>query len=112
VDFSAGTMQVPHTYNPIDGLTAPKDRDTRTVYLTSEAEQVFGDRLAQIGNAPEAGLVFQAPRSGAYIDVHYLRRIVQQAMRAASIPQVDAQSGRPRKPLHSLHRGRRRHPEG
>lgn len=102
VNLSSGTMQIRHTYNPVDGLTAPKDRDTRTVYLTPEAEQVFADRLGDLGDAPEAGIAFPAPRSGSYIDVHYLRRIVQDAMSEAGIPQVDAQSGRPRKPLHSL----------
>jgi integrase len=102
VNLTAGTIRIRHTYNPVDGLTAPKDRESRTVYLIPEAEQVFGEWLGELGDAPEAGLVFPAPRSGAYIDVHYLRRIVQDAMAAAGIPQIDSQTGRPRKPLHGL----------
>ena len=97
VDICAGTVQIRHTYNPIDGLTAPKDHDVRTVYLTPEAEQVFGDWLAEVGAAPETGIIFPAPRSRGYIDLHYLRRIVTEAMKAAGIPQVDVHSGRSRK---------------
>jgi integrase len=102
VDIAAGEVKIRHTYNAVDGLTAPKDRDARTVYLTPDAGQVFADWLAEIRDAPETGCVFPAPRSGAHVDVHYLRRIIENAMTAAGIPKVDAPSGRPRKPLHSL----------
>jgi integrase len=102
VNLSAGSMRIEHTYNPVDGLTPPKDRDPRTVYLTTEADQVFADWLEHIGDAPETGLVFPAPRSCSYLDVDYVRRIIEKAIAAAGIPKVDEQSGRPRKPLHSL----------
>jgi integrase len=101
VDLTGGTVKIRHTYNTVDGLTTPKDRDERDIYLTPGAEQVFADWLGTAG-VEASGLVFRAPRSKGFVDVHYLRKLVLAAMTTAGIEKIDAQSGRPRKPLHSL----------
>jgi integrase len=100
VDLSAGTVRIRHTYDPVDGLTAPKDRDERDVYLTAEAQQVLADWIAEVG-VHSSGLVFPAPRSGGYVNADYLRKLVLAAWKPAGIQKIDPQSGRPRKPLHS-----------
>jgi hypothetical protein len=62
-----------------------------------------GDRTAQRTLLLETGSALLrtvlAVLGGASPD---LEDVFQEAMTAASIPQLDAQSGRPRKPLHSL----------
>lgn len=101
VNLAEKTLRVRHTYNPVDGLTAPKDRDERTVYLTPEAETVFADWMK--GKAVQTdGIVFPAPRSGGYVNLDYLRKIVAAAAKTAGIDKADERTGRPRKPLHSL----------
>lgn len=101
IDLGANKLRVMHTYNWADGLTLPKDREQRTVYLTGEAEQVFADWL-EVAGAHEAGIVFPAPRSRTYVSATYLGAVVRAAIATAGIPKLDAASGRPRKPLHSL----------
>ena len=101
VSLTAGTLTIEHTYNQVDGLTSPKDGETRTVYLTPRAMRAFAWWTRRTG-VKEEGLVFPAPRSGGYLNDDYLRKIVDAAMKIAGIPKVDPQSGRPRKPLHSL----------
>lgn len=101
VNLSAGKVTIEHTYNQVDGLTTPKDRDARDVYLTAAAHQVFADLLNRAG-VQTTGLVFPAPRSGDHLNVDYLRKVILSAMKAAGIVKLDERSGRPRKPLHSL----------
>jgi integrase len=101
VDLSSGKLYVRHTYNWTDGLTSPKDRDQRTVYLTPEAQQVLGDWI-KLAGVHEQGVMFPAPRSRNYVSATYLGAVVRDAIAAAGIPTLDAASGRPRKPLHSL----------
>ncbi len=101
IDLTAGTLRVKHTYNWADGLTTPKDREQRTIHLTTEAEQVFANWL-EVAGVHETGIVFPAPRSRTYVSATYLGSVVRSAIAAAGIPTLDAASGRPRKPLHSL----------
>jgi integrase len=51
--------------------------------------------------APEIGAFPSKARSGEYLNADYLRKIVLAAMKAEGVPTIDAQSRRPRKPLHS-----------
>ena len=96
VNLAEGKIRIRHTYDAVDGLTAPKDRDTRHVYLTQAAQDAFGTWIDEV-----SGRVFTAPRSGEYLNADYLRKIVLAAMNAEGVPTFDAQSRRPRKPLHS-----------
>jgi integrase len=101
VDLSGGKITIRHHYDAVDGLTLPKDRDARDVYLTPRATRVLGAWIRRVG-VHEAGLVFAAPRSGGHVNADYLRKIILDAMSTAGIAKLDPQSGRPRKPLHSL----------
>jgi integrase len=101
VNLTDGTVTIEHTYNPADGLIVPKDRDARTIYLTESGVAAFGAWLEEVG-ARETGLVFQAPRSESYVNDDFLRKLVNKAIKSAGIPKLDARSGRPRKPFHSL----------
>ena len=100
VNLADGKIRIRHTYDAVDGLTAPKDRDTRDVYLTPAAQGGFADWIEEVG-VRDSGRVFSAPRSGEYVNADYLRKIILKAMKDNSVPTMDAQSGRPRKPLHS-----------
>jgi integrase len=42
-------LEVRHTWNDVDGLTAPKDRDHRTVYLTPQALEVLEEWATRQG---------------------------------------------------------------
>ena len=100
VNLTAGKVKIRHTFSG-GVLTTPKDRDARDVYLTPRAMRIFAAWVRRVG-AHEFGLVFPAPRSGGYINADYLRKLILEAMGTAGIEKVDEQSGRPRKPLHSL----------
>jgi integrase len=100
VNMTDGKIRIRHTYDAVDGLTPPKDRDARNVYLTLAGQEAFGDWIEEVG-VRDTGRVFTAPRSGEYLNADYLRKIVLAAMTAEGVPKIDAQSGRPRKPLHS-----------
>jgi integrase len=100
VDLLGGKLEILHTYGP-DGLTIPKDSETRTVYLTARALRAFAWWTRRTG-VRETGPVFATP-AGSYIDDRQLRRIVERAINAAGIPKVNPEvSRRPRKTLHSL----------
>jgi integrase len=102
VKLADGTLRIRHTYDPVAGTkVAPKDNDERTVYLTPEAQQVFAEWVREAG-VHDSGLVFPAPRSKAFLNVDYVRKLVNVALTQAGVPKVDPMSGRPRKPFHSL----------
>jgi integrase len=101
VDLIGGKITIQHTYSPLGGLTVPKDSEPRDVYLTPRAARVFDKWVRRVGVEKE-GIVFPAPRSGGYVNADYLRKLILAAMTTAGIAKVDPQSGRPRKPLHSL----------
>ncbi len=107
VSLSEKRMEIRHTFSLLDGLTPPKDRDARTVYLTPAAVTVLEDWTAR-NEAQADGLVFPAPRAKHHLNADYLRKVVAAAMSTADIPKVNGESARgeigrrPRKPLHSL----------
>jgi integrase len=92
VNLTDGKIRIRHTYDAVDGLTAPKDRDARDVYLTPGAQEAFGDWIEEVG-VKQSGRVFTAPRSGEYVNADYLRKIVLAAMRDEAVEIIDAQSG-------------------
>lgn len=96
-------LRVRHTWNPRDGLTAPKDRDERTVELTAPALAVLSEwmMLPESGRH-ESGPVFLPPR-GERLNSSYLRRVLDGAMRKAGVPKIDPDTGLKRT-FHSLRR--------
>lgn len=101
INLSDGTIRIRHTWNPVDGLTAPKDRDERTVYLTPAAQAVFAGWVKHVG-VQDSGPVFPAPRSKGRLNADYIRKLVNKAITTAGVAKLDTLSGRPRKPFHSL----------
>ena len=95
VNLTDGKIRIRHTYDAVDGLTPPKDRDARDVYLTLPPRGRFGDWIEEVG-VRDTGRVFTAPRSGEYLNADYLRKIVLAAMSAEGVPKIDVQSSRPR----------------
>ena len=89
------------TWNAVDGLTLPKDRDSRIVHLTPSAQATFARWVEKVG-VQGSGPVFVAPRGGGRLNVDYMRRLINAALAKARIPRDDPDTGRPRKPFHSL----------
>jgi integrase len=98
---SLGSIRIAQTYSPDYGITPPKDRETRTVYLIPAAQKLFEQLVARQG-APSHGLVFQPPRGAGYVNDDYARKVVVKAMEDAGIPSEHPRTQRPRKPFHSL----------
>jgi integrase len=95
-------------YDPVDGMTPPKNGRPRTVYLLSDPEMALVDAVglferwtALCGVRPGDSPIFPAPRSGGRINRGYLRRLIDKARRDASIPDV-GEGGRKRRPFHAL----------
>jgi integrase len=101
LDETAGELHIRHHFTEEHGLTTPKDSEPRTLHLTAEAKKGFADWTRLVGVKTE-GPIFTAPRSGGRIRADYARRLVVDAIETAGIAKVDAKSGRPRKPFHSL----------
>ena len=55
VNLTEGTITIRHTFNPVDGLTTPKDSEERTVYLTPDAQAWFEEWVGKVG-AHDSGL--------------------------------------------------------
>lgn len=103
VNLLENELQVRHTWNPRDGLTAPKDKEERTVEITAPAMRVLAAWMADPSSGSHsAGPVFPAPR-GVRLNPGYLRRILDAAMRSAGIPKIDPQTGL-RRNFHSFRR--------
>jgi integrase len=92
VSLTARTVRIEHTYNPVDGLTAPKTKgSTRTVYLSPAALAEFKS-IAASGHI--SGPVFAGPH-GERLNAAYVARALARAMAAARIPKL-GENGRPR----------------
>lgn len=100
LDLTNGTLRVRHTYNPLDGLTLPKDNEPRTVQLIPPALRVIEEWITVCGVQPDDTPIFQAPHGGR-IAGDYLRKLVDQARVQAGIPD-EGEHGRKRKPLHAF----------
>jgi integrase len=99
-DITAKIVRVRATWDPVDGLQAPKDREPRTVYLVPAAVSVL-EAWVKAKGVHDEGPVFPAPRTGGRVDVRTLHRLVDDALTKAEIPKA-GEDGRPRKPLHSF----------
>ena len=90
-------LRVMHTLSPT-GLVAPKDREPRTVYLTSESLAILAEWLPIRGDAP--GPLFPTPEGGRLL-IREVQRKFEKAMELAGIEKLHPDSGLPRS-LHSL----------
>jgi integrase len=94
-------LRIEHHYDPVVGLTEPKDGEARTVYLTAPAVRVFEQWLKVRGSVP--GPLFPDPNS-PYRRIDGQRNLaarITKAMEAAGIPK-QGENGRDRKPFHAL----------
>jgi len=94
------TVRVEHTWNDVDGLIAPKDRDTRTIYLTPHAVHVL-ERWIAVRGAKDVGPVFPSPDTGGRLSIRATQRRFEKALAAAGIQKVHPQLGLKRS-FHSL----------
>jgi integrase len=99
VNLTEGRVRVEHTWNPVDGLIAPKDRETRVVYLTAEARVVLEGWVKKSG-AQDEGPVFPSP-TGGRLSIRWLQRAFSRAMTEAGIPKIHPEIRLPRS-FHSL----------
>jgi integrase len=100
LNLTNGKLRIRHTYNPIDGLTLPKDNEPRTLHLIPPAVRVFEEWIAVRGVHSDDAPIFQAPQGGR-IASDYLSRLVDKARTKAGIPDV-GEYGRKRKPFHAF----------
>ncbi len=104
VDLAAGTFRIEHHYDrATGGLTAPKDGEPRTVHLIAPARTVLEDWLGRDDEPrPDDAPLFPG-LTGGRLNTESASKIVLRAMAKAKppIPKL-GESGRPRKPLHSL----------
>jgi integrase len=100
LDLTSGKLRIRHTYNPLDGLTLPKDNEPRTINLIPPAVQVFEEWIAACGVQPDDTPIFNAPQGGR-VARDYLTRLVDKARKHAGIPEV-GEHGRKRKPFHAF----------
>jgi integrase len=82
-------VEIRVTYDQVDSVVPPKDRDNRTVYPTHAAVTMPEGWTAHTG-AHSTGLVFSAPRSHHHLNADYLRKVVAAAMVGADVPPADA----------------------
>jgi integrase len=101
VDLSGKRLHVRRTWDPVDGATAPKDNEARTVHLIPAAVAVFERWTGLVGVQPGDSPVFPAPRSRDRLNGQYVARRVDDARRRAGIPDV-GEGGRKRKPFHAF----------
>ena len=99
VNLSDGRVRVEHTWNPVDGLLAPKDREVRVVYLTGEARAVLEGWVKTHG-AHDEGPVFPNP-GGGRLSLRWLQRAFARAMTEAGVPKLHPELRLPRS-FHSL----------
>lgn len=100
LDLTNGKLRIRHTYNPIDGLTLPKDGEPRTLHLTPPAIRLFEEWVRDQGVQPDNAPIFPGAHGGR-IAPDYLTRVVDKARREAAIPDI-GENGRKRRPVHAF----------
>jgi integrase len=100
VDLTNGRILIEHTWDPEAGLVAPKDRESRTVYLTTEARAVLEEWVRTAG-ARDEGPVFENPIGGGRLQPRMVQRRLADAMSDAGIPKLHPELRLPRS-YHSL----------
>lgn len=100
VDLLNGRVRIEFQHNAADGLIDPKDRETRTIYLTPHARKVLDEWVA-IAGAKDEGPVFPNPEDGGRLGRRRLQRRFEEAMTDAGIPKLHPELRLPRS-FHSL----------
>jgi integrase len=100
VDMLNGRVRIEFQHNATDGLIDPKDRETRTIYLTPHARKVLDEWVAVVG-ARDAGPVFPGPEDGGRLGRRRLQRRFDEAMTNAGVPKLHPELRLPRS-FHSL----------
>jgi integrase len=100
VSLQDRTAKVEFTWNDTDGLIPPKDREQRTIYLTSHAVAVL-ERWVAITGFKDSGPVFTSPDTGRRLSIRAMQRRFEKAMAEAGIPKSHPQLGLKRS-FHSL----------
>jgi len=101
LDLHAKTLKITKTWNPIDGLTTPKDRDARTLDLIPDAVTLLEKWIALVGVQPGGSPIFPAPRGKDRLNGQFVARRVDDARVKAGISDV-GEDGRKRKPFHAF----------
>lgn len=99
VNLTGGRVYVEHTWNPVDGLVAPKGGKPRTIFLTREARAVL-ERWVAVTGARDEGPVFPNP-TGGRLSIRWLQRAFERAMKEAGVPKQHPELRLPRS-FHSL----------
>jgi integrase len=106
--LSERTLRIHRHYDPIDGMTTPKNGKERTIYLIADREVdainaigLFERWTAHCGIRPGDSPLFPAPRSGGRLNDHYLRSLVEKARSKAGIL-AEGEGGRKRRPFHAF----------
>ena len=92
---------VEHHWDEEHGLLAPKDRETRWVYLTPYARAVLEEWLGVVGEAEPTGPVFPNPLTGDRLTPRIAQRRLADAMEDAGVPKEHPDLRLPRS-FHSL----------
>lgn len=100
VDLSNGRVLIEFSWDAEDGKVAPKDRKTRTIYLTPEARVVLEEWVGLVG-VREEGPVFENPVGGGRLNPRMMQRRLDTAMVDAGIPKQHPELLLPRS-FHSL----------
>jgi integrase len=99
VDLLNGRVRIESQHSAGE-IIDPKDRETRTVYLTPHAKKVLDEWVHIIG-ARESGPVFPNPEDGGHLGRRRLQRRFQDAMTDAGVPKLHPELRLPRS-FHSL----------
>ena len=100
LNLGAKTLTISHHWDPIDGLVAPKDSDTRVVNLIGPAVALLEAHVSAEGVRGDDELILRAPRSGSHLHGKYMTTLVKKAAEEAGIPEV-GEGGRKRRPFHA-----------
>jgi integrase len=95
IDLTSGRVLIEYTWDPDNGLVAPKDREPRTLYLTPQARAVL-DAWVVLAGARDEGPVFPNPVRGGRLQSRMLQRRLASAMADAGIPKEHPELRLPR----------------
>jgi integrase len=84
VDLSNGRVFVEHTWDDAAGPVAPKDKETRWLYLTPHARTALEEWVAIVG-ARDVGPVFTNPVGGGRLVARQVQRRLTNAMEDAGV---------------------------
>ena len=97
VDLLNGELHIASSFSELDGVTAPKSGQARTVDLVPATARVLEQWYAESGGE---GLVFPREDGGHLTSSYVLRRVLIPAMERAGIPRLGERGGV--RDIHSL----------